>query len=111
MGIKLYRGDVVVCVLQKDYGKPRPAIIIQSNLFNTTHGSIVVCPITSHLVEAPMFRLRLHANKQSGIKINSQIMIDKMAAIKTEEVHKKIGRLSKSEMENVDHALRLWLNL
>ncbi len=37
MEIKLERGDIVVCNLQGDYGKPRPAVIVQSNLFNETH--------------------------------------------------------------------------
>ena len=53
------RGDIVICVLASDHGKPRPAVIVQSDLFNETHDSISVCPITTHLVEAPLFRLLL----------------------------------------------------
>ncbi len=111
MALKLYRGDVIVCVSQGDYGKPRPAVVVQSDLFNPTHASIVVCPITSHLVDAPMFRLRLDPMKQNGIKVASQIMIDKVMAIKNDRIRKKIGKLSQSDASNVDLALRLWLNL
>ena len=39
------RGDIIICVLNGDYGKPRPAVVIQSDLFNPTHASITVCPI------------------------------------------------------------------
>ncbi|MDX8409270.1 MAG: type II toxin-antitoxin system PemK/MazF family toxin [Mariprofundales bacterium] len=62
------RGDVVVCALAGDYGKPRPAVVVQSDLFNPTHASIVVCPITSHLVEAPLFRINIPANSKTGLK-------------------------------------------
>lgn len=107
----MQRGDIVTCVLSGDYGKPRPAVIVQSDLFNPTHASIVVCPITSHLVEAPLFRLLLAPDKSTGITIISQIMIDKITAIKSEKIAKKIGKLSSSEILKLDEALRLWLNL
>lgn len=37
------RGEIVVCVLSGDYGKPRPAVVVQSDLFNPTHASITNC--------------------------------------------------------------------
>ncbi len=62
------RGDIIICALSGDYGNPRPAVIIQSDLFNPTHASIVVCPITSHIIEAPLFRLSLAANSKTGLE-------------------------------------------
>ena len=59
MELLMERGDIIICALSGDYGKPRPAVVIQSDLFNPTHASITVCPITSHLIEAPLFRLSL----------------------------------------------------
>ena len=50
MGFLMNRGDIVICVLKGDYGKPRPAVVIQSDLFNLTHTSITICPITSYLI-------------------------------------------------------------
>ncbi len=38
------RGDIVLVTAPGDYGKRRPAVVIQSDLFNDTHASIVVCP-------------------------------------------------------------------
>ena len=51
------RGDVVLVVAPGDHGKPRPATVVQSDLFNPTHASVVVCPITSDLADAPLFRV------------------------------------------------------
>jgi mRNA interferase MazF len=49
------RGDVVIIAMQGDYGKPRPALVIQSDLFNDTHSSITVAPVTSTIVDAHCF--------------------------------------------------------
>jgi len=53
----LKRGDLVVVALPGDYGKPRPALIVQADLFNETHASVTVVPVTSTIVDAPLFRL------------------------------------------------------
>ena len=105
------RGDIIICDLSGDYGKPRPAVVIQSYLFNPTHASITVCPITSHLIEAPLFRLSLVSNKLTGLTSVSQIMIDKIVSIKSEKITKKIGKLSLNEILKLDDALKLWLSL
>jgi mRNA interferase MazF len=59
MALEVQRGNRVVCALKGDHGNARPAVVIQSDLFNATHASVVVCPITPHLVETPLFRLQL----------------------------------------------------
>ena len=41
------RGDLVTIALQGDFGKPRPALVVQSDLFNTDHATVSVLPITS----------------------------------------------------------------
>lgn len=52
------RGDLVTIALQGDYGKPRPALIVQSDLFNE-HPSVTILPVTSELRETPLFRIRV----------------------------------------------------
>lgn len=111
MSVDLQRGDIVICVLAGDYGKPRPAVIAQANLFNPTHASIVVCPITSYLIDASLFRLELIPNESNGLTAISQIMVDKLTAIKADKISKKIGELSKPEIEKLNNALRLWLEI
>lgn len=105
------RGTVVLCTASGDYGKPRPAIVCQSDLFHSTHASFVVCPITSYLTEAPLFRIRLRASKANGLKFPSDIMVDKMAAIRRDRIKAVINRLTDSQMKRVDDALRPWLGL
>jgi len=105
------RGDIVICTLHKDLGKARPAIVIQSDLFNATHNTTVVCPLTTHLVDASLFRLSLEPSKQHGVLQASQIMIDKMSAIKKERIKNTVGKLTKSELETLNHAIKMWLHL
>lgn len=103
------RGDIVVCAIPGDYGKPRPAVVVQSDLFNPTHASIVVCPITSHCVDAPLFRLPLTASKATGLGNDSQIMVDKITAIRADRIAKRIGRLESKQQAELNKAISLWL--
>jgi len=109
--MEMKRGDIVVAIASGDYGKPRPALVVQSDLFNPTHASVVVCPITSHLGDMPLFRLPISPTPENGIKKESQLMIDKMMVIKREKIGKRVGRLPPADMQAVDEALRLWLSL
>ena len=108
-GVK--RGDVVLITAQGDYGKPRPAVVVQSDLFNGTHASISVCPISSTIVDAPMFRIEIQPAPSNGLKKKSQIMADKNQPLKRERIKKKIGELAENEMHAVEVALKLWFNL
>ncbi len=103
------RGDVVVCVLRGDYGKPRPAVIVQSNLFNPTHAGITVCPITTHGLDAPIFRLPIEPSVENGLRASSQIMVDKISTLKVEKVRQKIGTLHQEQIEELNTALKCWL--
>jgi mRNA interferase MazF len=50
------RGDIVIIAMQGDFGKPRPALVIQSNLF-TEHPTVTILPITSDRRDTSLFRL------------------------------------------------------
>jgi mRNA-degrading endonuclease toxin of MazEF toxin-antitoxin module len=52
--------------LQGDFGKPRPALVIQSDLFNEQHATVTVLPITSHIIGSPLFRITLEPSEQNG---------------------------------------------
>ena len=109
--LELSRGDIVVSAAPGDFGKPRPALVVQSDLFNPTHASVVICPITSQMVDAPLFRLTMQPGKENGLKAESQIMIDKLVAVKRERIGKRIGKLSNAQLADVNRALNLWLGL
>ncbi|MCP4283414.1 MAG: type II toxin-antitoxin system PemK/MazF family toxin [Gammaproteobacteria bacterium] len=105
------RGDVVICVLSGDYGKPRPAVVVQSDLFNPTHASITVCPITTYVMDAPLFRLPIEPSSENGLRSSSQIMVDKISTLKVEKVRQKIGSLHAKQIVELNKALKLWLDI
>ena len=109
--MEIKRGDVVICAVPGDYGKPRPAVVVQSDLFNGTHSSVAVCLITSHLEDAPLFRISVPAGRTTGLKVESQVMIDKVIAIPRDKITGRAGTLPASSLKEVDLALRLWLEL
>lgn len=105
------RGDIVLCNLSGDYGKTRPSVVVQSDIFNPTHASIVICPITSLLIDSPLFRLDLQPGENNGLLKKSQIMVDKIISIKREKICKKVGEISKKEQDRLNKALKLWLDI
>ena len=109
--MEIKRGDVVLCAAPGDYGKPRPAVVVQSDLFNATHSSVVVCLITSHLEDAPLFRIPVSAGRTTGLKLESQVMVDKVIAIPRSKITRRIGVLAAGLLKEIDDALRLWLEL
>ncbi len=109
---ELKRGDVVTVAGSGDFaGKPRPALIVQSDLFNATHASVTVVPITSTLVDADLFRIALRPGRANGLRARSQAMVDKVTSVRTDRVGKRMGSLALGDLEPVEAALRLWLGL
>jgi mRNA interferase MazF len=108
---QLKRGDVVVVALPGDYGKPRPALIIQSDLFNETHASVTIVPVTSTLVDAPIFRLTVDPSPTNGLRSLSQLMIDKVTTVSRTRVAQNIGRLEDDLLLRVSRALALWVGI
>jgi mRNA interferase MazF len=105
------RGDIVLVTAPGDYGKRRPAVVIQSDLFNDTHASIVVCLINSALVDAPLFRLTVAPSADNGLKEPSQIMVDKMVALRRERLSEPLGRLDDEMMLRLGRSLALFIGL
>jgi len=105
------RGDVVIVAVQGDYGKPRPAIVVQSDLFNSTHASVTIAPVTTTIVDAPLFRIFAEPSPDNGLQSISQIMIDKLTTIKREKIGKRIGTMDDEAMQRVTRSLALWLGI
>jgi mRNA interferase MazF len=104
------RGDMVVVATPGDYGKPRPAVVVQTNALSLDYSSVVVCPITSTIMDLK-FRPILEASHGTGLRIRSQIMTDKIIGVPREKVGKIIGRLTEPEMRELDAALSFLLGL
>jgi mRNA interferase MazF len=102
------RGDIYTVSLSGDYGKPRPALIIQSDFFDK-HPSMTVLPITSELKNAPLFRITIEPNKENGLQAISQIMVDKAHTVKRAKLTKHIGQCNHEIMIAINRALALFL--
>jgi mRNA interferase MazF len=106
------RGSIVVVAARGAYtGKPRPALVVQSDLFNPTHASITICPVTSDCVDAPLFRLTLPAGPRTGLKSVSQVMVDKIVSVPRAAIREEIGECDDRELEAMEDGLRRWLGL
>ena len=106
------RGDIVTVAGPGDYtGKPRPAVVVQADLFNGTHGSVTVCLLTTTLVAAPLFRIAVAPSADNGLREPSQVMVDKLASVRREAIGRRLGSLDAGTLLQVDRALALWLGL
>lgn len=105
------RGDVVTVAVQGDYGKPRPAVVVQSNVFNETHPSVMLVPLTSTIVDAPLLRLTIDPGRGNGLTRVSQVMVDKVLTLPRGKFGKPIGRLDDDVMVRVTRALAMWLGI
>lgn len=105
------RGELVTVVLQGDYGKPRPAVIVQSDLFNETHASVTIAPVTTTLLDAPLFRLAVEPSATNGLRSVSQIMIDEMTSVRRDRIGEVIGTLDDETLVRVGRAIALWLGV
>ncbi|MHB1301209.1 MAG: type II toxin-antitoxin system PemK/MazF family toxin [Burkholderiales bacterium] len=102
------RGDLVTVALQGDLGKPRPALVIQSDLFDT-HPSVTILPVTSELRDAPLFRIAVNPEESNGLSRPSQVMVDKPQSVAREKIGEIFGRLDDGAMLAVNPALAVFL--
>lgn len=86
------RGDLITVAVSGDYGKPRPALVIQSDHLADTE-SVLVCLLTSTIRNAPLHRLRLEANAGTGLRTASDVMVDKIVAVLRDRCGVTIGRV------------------
>lgn len=106
------RGDIVTVATRGAYtSKPRPAVVVQADLFLPTHGSVTICPITSDLVDAPLFRVPLPSNDRTGLRSPSQVMVDKIVSVPRDALGKVVGTCSAAELMTVSDAIRQWLDV
>ncbi len=104
------RGDIVTVSLSGDYGKPRPALVIQSNNF-MEHTSITVLPITSTIVNAPLLRITFEPDDKNNLQKISQVMIDKIMTVKNDKVGKTFGFITEKQLHEIERSLLLFLGI
>lgn len=104
------RGDLVPIVQPGAYGKPRPALVIQSDLFNV-HPSVTILPLTSELRDTPLFRLRVEPSKKNGLHVTSEVMVDKITTVPREKAGTVFGQIEPKYLREAERLLAVWLGL
>lgn len=93
------------------YGtKPRPALILQDDAFTET-SSVTVAPLTNHLVDAELLRIRLSVGGLTGLEQESDIMVDKLTTVRRSNVISRVGRLGTEQLIDVERAVMAFLGL
>lgn len=108
--MEIARGDLIVIALTGDYGKPRPALVVQSDAFQDVP-SVTVLPLSGDLHEAPLIRITVEPYAETGLTKRSQVMVDKAATIPRAKIGQRIGRADTATMRAVDTALAGFLGL
>lgn len=104
------RGDLVTVALAGDFGKPRPALIVQADPFELT-ATVTVLLISSDLVDAPLIRLTVEPDAANGLRLASQIMVDKAMTVRRDRIGQVFGHLDPEAMIAVNRLLALFLGL
>ena len=104
------RGDLVTIALQGPYEKPRPALVVQSDLFDE-HPSVTVLPITSELRDAPLFRVSIKPSEENGLQKPSEVMVDKAQSVPREKIGDTFGHVSAEDMLAVSRSLAVFLGV
>ena len=108
--MEIRRGDIVVVALSGDYGKPRPALVVQSDIYGELP-SVTLLRLTSELRNWPAFRVTVEPNRDNGLRLRSQVMIDKSVSAPREKIGQRLGHLDAPTMAVVDAALACFLGL
>lgn len=104
------RGHLVTIALQGDFGKPRPALVVQSDFFQN-HPSVTVLPVASDIRDTPLFRVLVQPSQENGLRVTSQVMIDKAMTVSIERLGEPIGHLDPNLMLEVDRCLAVFLGI
>src|SRR6266481_5468717 len=105
------RGDVVTVAATGDYGKPRPAVIVQTDALPAAHASVVVCQMTSDCSDAPDFRVTIDPSERNGLRVKSQVMADKPVTIRRERIGPEIDYLDDKDVARLNIALAFVMGL
>lgn len=105
------RGDVVLVVVPSELGRPRPGVIVQADEFSKDLSTVFICPVSSDVQEKLPLRPIIEAKTSNGLRLRSQIMTDKMIALRQDRVRQIIGHIDSETSEQLDRALLVVLGL
>ena len=101
---------MAIVSLPGDYGKPRPAVVVQGNAV-AGFDSVILCPMTTARTDSSLVRLALEPSAENGLTARSEVMVEKLSTLSRKRLGAAIGRLSDGEMAALDIKLALVLGL
>jgi mRNA interferase MazF len=104
------RGELVTIAVSGDYGKPRPALVVQADAFDL-HPSVTVLPLTTEIHPTPLFRIPVQPGEETGLRKASQVMVDKITTVPRAKIGQCIGHVDAALMRTIDQALRGFLGI
>ena len=88
-------------------GKIRPVIVVQTNLLNQVHPSVIICPITTQINHKAKI-LRIHLKRgEAGLQSDSDIIVDQIRAIDNRRLREHLGEISDKNKQLLLNSLRL----
>ena len=109
------RGEIYLVNLDPTIGseisKTRPALVIQNDIGNMYSPLTIVAPITSKPRKKSYPTEVAIPSKDSGLKINSWVLLAQIRTIDKSRLIKKLGALSSRKKNEVDAAIRISLGL
>lgn len=88
-----------------------PAVIVQTDALPAEHASVVICQTTSECSDAPDFRVTIEPNERNGLRVRSQVMVDKQVTIRRERIGRQVGRLDDKDIAGINIALAFVMGL
>jgi mRNA interferase MazF len=104
------RGSIITVALQGDFGKARPALVVQSEFFSE-HPTVTILLISSAIVDAPLLRINVQPSTANGLTKRSQIAIDKIFTVRREKLGDVIGQIDDDTLVAVDRSMLVFLGL
>lgn len=96
--------------MQGDFGKPRPALVIQADQYSE-HTSITILPVTTTLVDAPLLRVPVQPDENNGLRQPSQVMVDKTMTVRRDKVGRNIGSIDAETLLETERCLAVFLGI
>lgn len=104
------RGDLVTVSAAGDFGKPRPALVIQAAWFDASE-TVTLLLLSSRLVEAPLLRVTVPPTAENGLRAVSQVMIDRSVSLRRYRIGPVIGHLDDGTLLTVTRLLAVFLGV
>ena len=105
------RGDLVTVALRGEHGKPRPALVIQSDLASNLTSTLTVALLTSTALDIPLIRIPVEPSEKNGLRTRSFVMIDQIFSASPRRFGDVFGRLDDADLLAVNRALALFLGI